>query len=448
MKLQTPTVERLHALRRGSRDKTWIIHLQVSTDQIGGGAKPSSDTGIIRAPAIRGCLRMWWRALHLNKYPNARELALAEQGFWGGPVGSEAGTRSPVQLSVNSVKQAAPRSVAPGEKLPDRFAYALFPLRDDDKQGSDRTEPPAWHAPGTTFRLTVRAPVAQHADLERTIRAWIAFGGIGARTRRGCGSLSVVDDRDRWLLPELSREAIDAHLGEGFFESAASVGRQTPCLRGADLFWSTPQKTAPNAWANALQTLQRFRQGEGLGRAEGERPRPGRSFWPEADKIRRLAGTWPDEHAPLHDKDPAWPRARFGLPILGQFQSKRRGGGRYHKAEPDNFKLTLRPKGSKAEIDRLASPVIVKALALRDGSFAPIVLWLDRAYPDGDVVMKLGKQAHAAEASAAPFDKLLGESDSARFEPFEAVDASIPDGSRLRHAYLTWLRASMWKDLL
>jgi CRISPR-associated protein Cmr1 len=78
--------------------------------------------------------------------------------------------------------------------------------------------------------------------------------------------------------------------------------------------------------------------------------------------------------------------------------------------------------------NRLASPLIVKAMPLANGEFVPIALWLARAWPPGgQVVLK-----QAEEQSAAPFDKLLGEKDPVLFPPLRGK-------TTLRAAFLDWL---------
>src|SRR5690606_20083052 len=101
----------------------------------------------------------------------------------------------------------------------------------------------------------------------------------------------------------------------------------------------------------------------------------------EADKIRHLTRRTRG-HEPRHNGVPVWPRAGFGLPIVGRFQRQARNGGRLD--EPDDFLLLWR-RGRENE-DRLASPLIVKAVPLAGGTFVPCALWLNRAYPAGSGV--------------------------------------------------------------
>ena len=170
-----------------------------------------------------------------------------------------------------------------------------------------------------------------------------------------------------------------------------------------------------------------FRSGPPGGRARepgAGKPQPQQpsiSNWPEADKIRHIVRKTRG-HAPRHNPNPAWPRAGFGLPIIGQFQKNARNGGRYD--EPDGFELRWR--SGNTEHDRLASPLIVKALPLADGTFVPCALWLNRAYPAGEVILR------GVDNSQAPFDRLVAPGDTPRF-------SALANKQSLRQAFLDWL---------
>jgi hypothetical protein len=82
------------------------------------------------------------------------------------------------------------------------------------------------------------------------------------------------------------------------------------------------------------------------------------------------------------------------------------------------------------ERKRLASPLVVKPMALANGQFVPIALWFFRAFPSGEVPL-CGNRA-----SAAPFGKLVGAlggtTETAQFQPLNA-------GGNLRDIFLSWV---------
>jgi CRISPR-associated protein Cmr1 len=215
------------------------------------------------------------------------------------------------------------------------------------------------------------------------------------------------------------------------------------------VYWKEA-RTAEAAWHEALGWLRDFRQVEApagnawsgqfaraYGVKPGDKPRPpGRSHWPEPDKIRQLLKCFPSEHKPRYNDKPAWPRANFGLPIQFKFKQESRWGPPYAPPEPGGKKgfMLLWSEGGSTEHDRLASALLVKALPLAGGGFAPMALWLSRQLPpQARVFLKDQQSGHAVPNSEAPFTRLLGEGDTALYEPLRQKD--------LRAAFFHWLRS-------
>lgn len=433
-------------LKRATRDGAALadfhLSLQVVTQILGGAARTRTidEVDVIRAPSVRGSLRYWWRTLRGHVFKTSTELYEAESALWG-RAAKDKGGRSEVEIRVHGIKPA--EIVDNDIQLNDPDSYALWPARSER-----RTQTPAAprRQPGTRFSLSVRCPSSRETEVRDALRAWILFGGYGGRTRRGVGSLTVVDGREDWL-PQATgaadlRGAVQKLFRRDILAGDASVKQSDmPLLAGAALYVGRPMN-AEKAWLEALGWLREFRQGTNSGaRAGGGGGRPGRSNWPEPDKVRRLSAPrngleW--AHEPRHNAEPAWPRAGFGLPIIGQFQRKNRSSTAWEKAnppatEPDSFQiLWQRTEDGKPTIhDRLASQLIVKALPLADGQFTPCALWLNRAYPAGSEVV-LVRNGHVVNASAAPFDRLVAPGDTARFRP-------LAGKASLRDAFLDWL---------
>lgn len=433
---------RSRATRRGAAVEKLTLELKIVTPVLGGAAVPRTVDAIdvVRVPSIRGQLRFWWRALNVQRFGSARELYGAESALFG-RAADEGGGRSPVEVRCSSltcgkIDETEVRLYGSGATP---GAYALFPARAEAKG----TPTAPRRSPRTSFRLELRVPADRRGELEAALRAWILFGGYGSRTRRGLGSLTVSgEDRTQWLPSEATVEALEVHFGSDVFArcEVAEELRQVPRLAGASLLVGTTQTAkdvglegkflseAERAWLTALHWLRDFRQGtQTRAREPGGQNRPSIFNWPEADKIRHLTGKT-RSHRPRYGPDPAWPRAGFGLPIVGQFQSEGREPGRRYD-EPDPFELTW--KDREGLHNRLASPLIVKAMPLATGKFAPIALWLERAWPaGGEVVLRM--DGREVSGSAAPFDKLLGKGDPALFAPLSGETS-------LRQAFLDWL---------
>jgi CRISPR-associated protein Cmr1 len=113
---------------------------------------------------------------------------------------------------------------------------------------------------------------------------------------------------------------------------------------------------------------------------------------------------------------------------------------RNYGEEPDSFELGWQVRDEHDRLvtmDRLASPLVVKALPLAGKRFAPCALWLHRAYPDGKVglVRKRGNDRVIANGTEASFDALVAPGDAQHFAPLRGK-------ASLRDAFLDWLHAN------
>ncbi len=432
-----PAYESLPARReRSTRGGPALCSLSVVVDVVtpilGGGSQTRAidEVEVIRPTTLRGHLRFWWRALrgHEHEFPSANDLYEAESLLWG-RAAADKGGRSAVEIRVE-LQRAGEIDASDIHLVHTPGAYALWPARAEHRM--DTPAAPR-RQPGTRFRLTLTAPKDREAELRNVVRAWLLFGGYGSRTRRGLGSLAVIEDARAWLPTAATREALTALFGCDVFAPPNRQAVDTPWLAGAALHIGKAEGDAARAWTTALEWLKEFRQGTSGGSGNRAREpgtgklqpnRPSISNWPEPDKVRHLKGR-KAAHPPHHNATPAWPRAGFGLPIIGRFQKRPRNGGRLD--EPDGFELRWRSDNGE-EHDRFASPLIVKAMPLADGSFLPCALWLNRAYPQGEVFVG------GVNRSAAPFDRLVAPGDAPRF-------SALAGKGSLRNAFLDWLRA-------
>jgi CRISPR-associated protein Cmr1 len=356
----------------------------------------------------------------------------------------EEGGKSSVGLDIELVSGSSPLVVGgtsdlvdDGEKVKDDInlarveAYAMFGARAEVEKHGRRIarvkEPPGQRVlPDVLFTLRVRvADAAFREQVEDTLRAWVLFGGIGGRTRRGCGSLAFQDTataRPSWL-PQ--PDSIRFELGEATAVQREVAGR----LKGATWCIGASSKRAIDAWEVALGWLREFRQGPASttslnrlhARAAGKAStKPGRSNWPESDKLRRL-GLITDGHPPRFDSTPAWPRASFGLPIVMDFKD----------GQPGKKKAELVWTGG----DRLASPLILKPLQLADGRYAPLALWLERELPpNAAVFVKDNRTLPGGVSTDAPFDHMKGGRDTDQFD-------ALVGKTTVREAFIDWLCA-------
>jgi len=320
----------------------------------GGGYEPREvDTVMpIRPAAIRGHLRFWWRALYGGQYTDSEALFKAEKAIWGSM--EEPGK---VRVVVTDVNVGPPVEWArfdrhPGD--PNRYRalatqlkpgwprYALHPFQGQLANGRGRIE----HHPDRaiesgTFVIRAILPKDLRDQVLATFGAWIRYGGVGARTRRGCGSLAVCEGASPDLPPRSTTAVANDLL-----------------TTAAGLKYVMGKETAKpiDAWKQAVDVYAAFRQM----REPARDKTPGRSKWPEPDSIRRVAGGSHYPHRPRHPIQRGFPRADLGLPIVFHFKDV---------DDPDDW--TLQP--SSEGRTRFASPVITKAVSVGGGEYRPMV---------------------------------------------------------------------------
>lgn len=333
------------------------VKLRNVTPIFGGGyeAREVDTVCHIRPAAIRGQLRFWWRATVGAQFENAQQLFAAEEAVWGSA--RKKGAVS-VQTTVNNVgdlKRCArfsPRDGGGYRALPVFESgwppYALQAFQGElADRGSTIMREPELAIKGCEFTVMVRfAENSLGPQVGAALSAWMMYGGVGARTRRGCGSLEQTGG------------------------DACSIGNATPrsghspTLYGSAIVRGNRQADPLRCWYDAVEAYRHYRQGEGFARrARSGNNTPGRSYWPEPDAVRRITSVAARSHEPEHAVQRGFPRADLGLPIIFHFKS----GG-----DPPESTLS----GSKPGMERFASPVITKVMAV-EGGYVPVVLMLN-----------------------------------------------------------------------
>jgi len=311
-------------------------------------AENDPDT-LIRPPAIRGHLRFWWRAIRGAQFETAAELAEAEGKIWGT-------TSEPSRIDVTAtVTNAGMSEDAQTFDSRGHLGYVLFPFQPKDGKPATRC------TRNIKFTLNIQYSGDLALEIKAAVWGWTNFGGIGARTRRGCGALFCND-----LAPQSAR-----HLSTWLQMNKAEFGltehkiRPWPTL--GTMYATSESDLAERAWTTCVDVLYRFRQGD-IGRNPSQGGTPGRSRWPEADSLRAITGQANSRHAqpitlPNPKQAPAFPRAAFGLPIVFHFKDKQ---------DPSR---ELYPDWN--ESTRMASPLILRPLGFGDGSKAlPMIVRL------------------------------------------------------------------------
>jgi CRISPR-associated protein Cmr1 len=387
--------------------------IEVITPMFGGGVEPGVNdlSMLIRPTSIRGHLRFWWRATRGVRFNDIKELFQREGEIWGStenpsPVIIEAKVdafdKSTECARYDKPGKFTPRWCEPFDDYDSSLPYALFPFQGRSPDNAN-PEDPAEFIRSASFKLIALIPTdARMAtlrsafneqrkdrnlsslnpsddnilkDVEASIWAWVNFGGIGARTRRGCGALFC---REPGFVPQ-SIEEIDYWYGSNLekFGIKSFDTRKWPTIPRTFLLQKANEKPLV-AWNSSVKLLRDFRQGKRIGRNPGMGITPGRSFWPEPESIRNLTGYRLKKHDPLDMPANAFPRAEFGLPIVFHFKDDNKG-------EPKETQLY--PKGSQ----RMNSPLILRPLAIGSGKMAVAMVMRMTTSPVREIELKLSK---------------------------------------------------------
>ncbi|GIV09202.1 MAG: type III-B CRISPR module RAMP protein Cmr1 [Fimbriimonadales bacterium] len=338
------------------------LELQLITPMFGGGYKTREVDPVmpIRPAAIRGHLRFWWRATAGAQYANAEELYKAETAIWGGAaVKNEASVgKVAIEVVVLNRGELAPYNQVAPHPTPQagpREGYFLFPFRAQHAENI----PAATGIKGVKFRLALFLDSSlsdkQRNQVRNALKAWIAFGGVGARTRRGCGALKVVGSAaSQWQLPH-DKQQLSAWLRQSVGE-AASKTDLCPSLKGAQILVISGFQDAKTAWSELGKFWARFRKGH-----FGQEYRPiSGGKWRD---YRQVLCKLPPEKSTIQLAKPY-----LGLPIIYQ---------RITGARNLCFTGNIEPTKS----GRMASPVIIKPVVLSNGQVAGLIAVLNAQQP-------------------------------------------------------------------
>jgi CRISPR-associated protein Cmr1 len=358
--------------------------ISLLTPMIGGGTESwkVDPAQPIRASEIKQQLRFWWRTMQ-DPATQIPELLAEESALFGDTKGV-----SKVRLMIDrKAKDAELLQLAIGangrcEDWKGLPGYVLFPLL--GKRNTNFSLLKAY-----SFTLRFACPPDQKTKIENAVTLWLLFGGLGARTRRGAGSLWCPAVNDHFKAPG----EILAFLRKMTPAAPAVAGVESPAfpvLSGGRLVMNSIKQTEPTTAWNALLGLGDngytknppgygdLRQGRNLARSPGG-ARPGRSHWPEADSLRTMSATHSPTHTPRPNSGEWFPRAAYGLPLQFSFNRNPQHGG--HLAEPEGLFELLPIDSKKEKMDRWPSPLILK-IARVGGSLFEVALLLNQRLPD------------------------------------------------------------------
>lgn len=351
------------------------LEIKVVTPLFGGGvvAGEVDVSRPINGKAIRGHLRFWWRACQAGAYKDVVELYKYESELWGSLpyiVGkTEFGGPSLVNLNISNIttpNQDNPSDIA--MRVPD---YVSFPFADQIER-SKQQKGYLFALENIQFNLTLtwasHYKKYSHAelmrfqsDIEVALWAWILFGGVGARTRRGCGSLYCTNDERFQLNQFISNQKYIKDKGYivGTYQFKHPM---IPTLYKAKLLLSSREGDTSLVWKKIIKLYRKFRTNEkGMDKK-----------WFES---KNILSVMKNQNISVSLRD--FPRIDLGLPII------------FH-IDPKDKKQDVTAQISSERHSRLSSPVIIKPVSISEKVSVLMILVLNAPHiSDNDCPLML-----------------------------------------------------------
>jgi len=316
------------------------LTIKTITPMFGGGAvEREVGESPIRASSIRGHLRFWWRATTRLRYSSAEELYQIERNIWG-----DVENPSPVTLQVEVTKpgeDVSPDVYRGNARLGPKAGYFLYPFAGSQNQveasGRKNVE--------FVLRVTYQSEFPSEPEVRRAIRAWLTVGGIGARTRRGCGA--IVCDDNSWLPQSIN----DTNYFQSIMPQQESHNHFSS-LSGGWVCVGPLVSNSEEAWMNLGSFWSRFRKGHFTGKRPGYKPMDGCEWSDHRTLKNGVQGSI------------ALAKPYLGLPIIYQ-----------------KFDQAFEGSLTSETTDRMSSPIILRPIKFADGTIRPMIVFLPGRNP-------------------------------------------------------------------
>ncbi|HEY8460946.1 MAG TPA: type III-B CRISPR module RAMP protein Cmr1 [Blastocatellia bacterium] len=364
---------------------------ELITPLFGGGVEPgvADPVTTIRATEIRGHLRFWWRATRGGQFGgDVEKMKEMEDAIFGAASSGDSSHESPVAIKV-AIKNAGQafskdRSGRDIYHPQSDYGYAAFALR---PTGERPTGAPELRR-GVRFALKIEYPkkleikrekgsvqISAEKEIEAALWVWETFGGVGARTRRGFGSIKLLSVNGNAIAYPDNSYRINEQIGEKLakYRDLEEFPDDVPQILHFQIYGRV--KESEQVHLDLINLMKGFRQDRGGNKF-------GRSRWPEADEIRRLTKSG----SPTKSNVRAFPRAYLGLPIMFEFASEKG--------------LVPQTTLQWAQGTRLASPLILRPYPVGADKAIGLIVELDGTLgvvEDGLILIE-GKKRHAVSA--------------------------------------------------
>lgn len=338
---------------------------RVTTPLFLGGADNGKNAEL-RPPALKGLLRFWFRAVALPQLNTLPEVWKEERDLFGSTAGQAA-----FLLSVVDHSKFLPAVSSEGLWYNPGVAYLGYGMVEKDKKVR------RYLKPGISF--TVRLDVKRNLSdqgiiyLVQSLKALGLFGGAGARSRKGFGSLSLeslrLDGIEAWSQPT-NKEELRERIRD--FLADIRLDQASPTRPPYTAFSSEAKVYIVKTGEDALALLDEIGRELLRYRSYG-REKEGRHVLPWSEEAEQ---NFAADHDLIKDYLNGQPIMRhpqrivFGLPHNYFFGSTKQ-------------KATVTPKNFK----RRASPLFIHIHALGPQNYAAVASLLPAAFlPEGEKI--------------------------------------------------------------
>ncbi len=323
-----------------------------------GGADPENKEELsIRVPSIKGALRFWYRAIALKRLGSLGKVREEEAQLFGS-------TKTGQSLFLTRVEDAKLETIKKEKRVSGGTAYLGYGVVKWNTNARAPLTTRPHIKPGSSFKLSLRFRPRKDIkqdyinDLKLAVKALGLFGGLGARSRRGLGSLGLMSLKENgqtiWSAPRTIDELRVKY--EEFFQELnlpdkTELPEYTAFSRHSRVVIATADRNAERLLNKVGQAMNRYRSYRG-----------DRNYPRDHDIVREVADhKQPQEH-------PA--RLAFGLPHNYFFSSN---------------KSTVRVGGQKVREEyRRGSPLFIHIHPL-EKEYAAVLTFLPANFLPGGV---------------------------------------------------------------
>lgn len=184
------------------------ITLEVVTPMFISG--PDTTRSELRAPAIKGLLRWWWRAL--NGDLTIKELKAKEELIYGS---TKRKSSFSINIETNDSVEEKLDNLPSGKKIEvtsrgktfyiSIIDYLAFGIAEYVKRQKCNVYKRPYITSGSKFKLLLRFYNDEHKEeVLNAVTALISYGGLGSKSRNGFGSIHAIEKQKKISLPKMN----------------------------------------------------------------------------------------------------------------------------------------------------------------------------------------------------------------------------------------------------